>query len=86
MKIKPRTLRAFAKWCETHDMSDTFIHAGNPIKGSDFVKLAGGEPPKPVVKPRVVLKPKLEDPVNIDIEKEDADMGQPLLDGDIEEH
>ena len=79
MKIKPRTLAVFAKWCETHKMSDTFIWAGKPIKGSEFKKIIGGEEPK--------VTPIVEEPVNIDIQEEEhADMGQPLDRRDSEEY
>ena len=83
MKIKPRTVRQFQKWCESHKMSDTFIWAGQPIKGSDFKKMVGGEEPKADPKPTPII----EEPVNIDIQEEqDADMGEPLHSRDTEEH
>lgn len=79
MKIKPRTKAAFEKWCETHKMSDTFILAGEPMKGSAVHKIIYGEAPKTAPKPP--------EPVNTDIQEEsDADMGEPLHTGDTEEH
>lgn len=84
MKIKDRTRRAFATWCESHKMSDTFVFEGKPMKGSEFLKILRGETVK-TVEPKVT--PKLEDPVNIDIQEEEhADMGQSLDDGNSEEY
>ena len=76
MKIKPRTIRAYHKWSETHKQSDTFIWAGQPIKGSDFAELIGAKP-----------KAKHQEPINTDIQEEtDADMGEPLDSRDPEEY
>jgi len=83
MKIKPRTISAFYKWCESHKMSDTFIWAGQPIKGSAMKKLIEGD--SKTVEPKVAEK--VVEPVNIDIQEEEyADMGQSLDDRSSEEY
>ena len=80
MKIKPRTIQAFAKWCETHKMSDTFILAGEPMTGTQAKKIIHGES---TVKPAPTCEPA----INIDIQEEtDADMGEPFDHRDTEEY
>jgi len=80
--IKQRTIKAFNTWSETHKMHENFTWEGKPIKGTAFRKLLKGDAPKAEAKPAELL----EDPVNIDIEKEHADLGQPHHSGDTEEH
>jgi len=77
--MKQRTLDAFAKWSETHKMSENFTWEGKPIKGSEFKKIAYGV--NDTVKAVKTL-----DTINIDVkEEENADMGQSLDEGHSEE-
>ena len=81
--IKERTKIYFAKWAETHKMSEEFTWEGKKIKGSEFKKLLHGDAPKAEAKPAPAP---IDINIDIDIEKQHADLGQPLHSGDTEEH
>ena len=83
--IKERTKIYFAKWTETHKMSEEFTWEGKKIKGSEFRKLLSGGAPKAQPKPAPIV----EEQVNIDIdiqEEEHADMGKSFDGRDSEEY
>ena len=83
--IKERTKIYFAKWAETHKMSEEFTWEGKKIKGSEFKKLLHGDAPKAEAKPAPII----EEQVNIDIdieEEEHADMGKSFDGRDSEEY
>lgn len=80
MKIKARTKKVFDKWCETHKQSDTFILAGEPMKGSEVKKLIYGDT-------EIKSAPKTAKAVNTDIQEEKhADMEPTLYIRDPEEY
>lgn len=85
--IKERTKIYFAKWAETHKMSEEFTWEGKKIKGSEFKKLLHGDAPKAEAKPAPIIEEQVNIDIDIDIEEEEhADMGTSFDGRDSEEY
>ncbi len=83
--MKNTTLRRYYKWCETANSGDKFTWDGVQHTKKEMDEIIKGDK-TPEVKPEPKPEPKVEETINIDIETQHEDMGQPLDRGDSEEY
>lgn len=83
--MKNTTIKRYNKWKESAKSGDKFTCEGVAYSQKKMDEMIYGDK-TPEVKPEPKPEPKVEETINIDIETQHEDMGQPLDRGDSEEY